>query len=228
MQAISEKFNDEVTGRLYTGDSTHVPGTQRLRVGVTGHRRDQLDPADVPALTGRIRHILELVSGATGGPGTLISSLAEGADQIVATEALDLGFRLVCPLPFSRTEYELDFTEPQTRAAYWSLLQRASEVQELPGLRTTADSEQTAYAAAGDRVLEDADLLIAVWNGNAARGTGGTAEVVAKAAGAAIPTVWVSVSPPHSVQLLEPTSMIPEHVKPAARAIEGGLRIHSI
>jgi hypothetical protein len=210
---------------LHAGDQNHVPMNERLRIGVTGHRRDQPELGDAPALAAQIRAVLEQIGGSTGGPGTLISSIAEGADQIAAEEALALGFRLVCPLPFSRAEYERDFLDERSRATYRSLLRRASEVQELPGTRTHSDSEQLAYAAAGDRVLKDAELLIAIWNGSAARGTGGTAEVVAKAVRAGIPTVWISALPPHSVQLLEPISDIPARVRPAARAIERDLRM---
>jgi len=41
------------------------------------------------------------------------------------------------------------------------------------------------------RVVDLADLLIAVWDGKPARGPGGTADVVAYAASAGKPYVWL-------------------------------------
>jgi hypothetical protein len=198
------------------------------RIGVTGHRLDVLDGNHVGELTAVVRNLLIAVKQATSNPPSLVSSLAEGADQIVAEVGLDLDYKLICPLPFSRDEYANDFQDPIALARFRELVSRAAEVQELPGLRTSDRSEQLAYAAAGERVLEESELLIAVWNGGAARGPGGTAEIVAKAAAAGIPTVWISASPPHAIQLLEPTAAMSEHIKPATRAIEEHIQCREI
>ena len=40
------------------------------------------------------------------------------------------------------------------------------------------DSTDTAYMDAGLRMLDEIDLLVAVWDGQAARGLGGTAQLV--------------------------------------------------
>jgi len=88
-----------------------------LRVGVTGHRPDDLAHADAVALRARIREVLERLGaeaitvaeadagvefGADPPELRLISPLAEGADRIVAQEALDAGYSVHAPLPFPR------------------------------------------------------------------------------------------------------------------------------
>lgn len=198
------------------------------RIGVTGHRLDVLDGTHVGELTDVVRNLLVAVKRSSRRPPTLISSLADGADQIAAEAGLELGFHLLCPLPFARDEYARDFQDSVALGRYRDLVSRATEVQELPGLRTSDRSEQLAYASAGERVLEESELLIAVWNGEAARGPGGTAEIVAKAAAAGIPTVWILATPPHAIQLLEPTKSMSERIKPATRAIEEYIRCRRV
>src|SRR6476661_8691333 len=69
-----------------------------LVVGVTGHRN--LRAADVPALHGQVRaFFLDLRARYPALPISVLSSLAEGSDQLVAQVALELGLRVVAPLP---------------------------------------------------------------------------------------------------------------------------------
>ena len=103
---------------------------------------------------------------------SLVSSLAEGADRIVAEAALRLNFSLTAILPFERSIYRHDFSTADSRAAFDTLLGGAESVVELDG-RRGADAK--AYAAAGIEMLAKADILIAIWNQKPADGEGGTA-----------------------------------------------------
>ena len=97
-----------------------------LIVGVAGHRR--LPDAQL-ALRGVVRDLL--LDFRNRYPSTrivLLSALAEGADRLVAREALELGFSLVVPLPMAREEYEKDFATPESLAEFRSLLLRAESV----------------------------------------------------------------------------------------------------
>ena len=231
MAIIAQEFSRIAmakTGEHLNSINTRGNADTGPRIGVTGHRPDVLESKHVRELTDVVRNLLIAVKGVTSKPPALVSSLAEGADQIVAEVGLDLDFKLICPLPFARDEYAKDFQDPIALTRFRDLVSRAIEVQELPGLRTSDRSEQLAYASAGERVLEESELLIAVWNGEAARGPGGTAEIVAKAAAAGIPTVWISATPPHAIQLLEPPVSMSEHIKPATRAIEEHIRCREI
>ena len=57
------------------------------------------------------------------------------------------------------------------------LLARADRVEVL----TALGSDEEAYMAAGRRVVDEADYIIAIWDGLPAAGLGGTGDVVAYA-----------------------------------------------
>lgn len=178
------------------------PAANSLVLGVTGHRADLLSDEDIPKLRWTVRKVLVAFADSSTGPRTLVSSLAEGADQLVAEEALSSGYRLICPLPFPRALYERDFVRQESVMTFRRLLDQAAEVEELPGERTTSEADLAAYASAGERMLQRADVLLAIWNGGAARGTGGTAEIIAAAGRKGVPAVWIHASAPHTVRVL--------------------------
>jgi hypothetical protein len=158
------------------------------RVGVTGHRRlvapEGLQPAIDEAL-GRI-------ASAFPAPLTLVSPLAEGADQLVVRRAIALGHRrLIVPLPFPKDDYLSAFTSADAREEFLSLLAQAEEVVVLG--QTPTDVE--AYHAVGRWVLDHADVLIAVWNGRPSHGEGGTGAIVKEARARRLPVVWVRTDP---------------------------------
>ena len=129
----------------------------------------------------------------------LLSALAEGADQIAAEEALRLDCILWCALPFARTEYEVDFSTAETRAAYHALLAQAAAVEELQGTRA---NEEAAYADVGHHVVACSDVLLAIWDGDGAQGPGGTASIVAAALECGRSVIWLDARSPHRIHLL--------------------------
>jgi hypothetical protein len=90
-----------------------------LRVGVTGHRPNKFAPDAVTRVRPQLVSVLKRLCAALdtvhrvhpdaydAAPPVLrvISPLAEGADRLVADEALALGAELVAPLPFARDFY---------------------------------------------------------------------------------------------------------------------------
>jgi len=174
-----------------------------LRVGVTGHRPDRLDQADLPELRARVAEVLSALQDGSCGRVTLVSALAEGADQLVAEVAVAAGLRLVCPLPFPLETYDQDFAVGNALGAFRTLLEQAAEVEELPGSRSSPSVEAAAYAAVGARIVDRADVLLAIWDGARSRGAGGTADVVAQARRVGVPTVWIAATPPHRVTILD-------------------------
>lgn len=172
-----------------------------LRVGVTGHRglaeADQARFAaaaarvlrDVRAAVERLHAAEQAIFSEARPLLRLVSSLAEGADQITAEAALAEGYALQAPLPFARAEYEKDFKDDRTLARFRSLTSRAEAVFELAGDR---HEPERAYEAAGYMALRASDLLIALWDGRRAAGRGGTAEIVQAAVDDGIPVVWIT------------------------------------
>lgn len=136
-----------------------------MTIGITGH---QHIPAPAIALVeARIRAILS----AAGSP-RCVSSLASGADQLFAQLALDCAATLHVVIP-SR-HYEATFTSELDRERYYALLRQASTTELLP----FQEPSEEAFLRAGMRVTDLSDQLIAVWDGEAAVGKGGTADVV--------------------------------------------------
>ena len=173
----------------------------RVYVGVTGHRPNRLVGGPIADLRSRVRETVSaIITASPTGLVTILSPLAEGTDRIVAIEALAAGCDLIFPLPFPRDEYLQDFATPVSQAEYRALLGRAREVIELSGSRDTPESVDAAYAAAGQYLVGASDLLIAIWDGGSARGSGGTADVVAAAVACRVPVIWID-------------SLVPRHVR---------------
>ena len=160
-----------------------------LAVGVTGHRSEVLAKGDLGRLRERIREAFVMIEAAGRailererdcfGPDPLrlrfVSPIADGADQIAAELALDLGWELHAIIPFARDYYRSSLANDAARERFDALLRRASGVLELPG--EPADSLD-AYIMTGRATVAHSDLLIAVWDGMPPRGRGGTGEVV--------------------------------------------------
>lgn len=149
------------------------------RIGITGHQG--LPETAAAYAAGKIRELLSVADAPLTGYG----SLAEGADQIFAQELLAAGGSLHVVIPAKG--YEGTFSDTN-RETYFELLLRAVEVTRLP---YPAPSEE-AYDAAGQWVACHSEVLIAVWDGEPARGLGGTADAVAHARrlGRTVHVVW--------------------------------------
>ena len=181
-------------------------------VGITGHRKEALPPDGLAAVEERLRHVLRSLADAAAVTHasnaeffsaqpprlTFVSPLADGADQMGARIALELGFELHAILPFGRDEYRSDLGDAASREGLDELLGRATCVLELPGDRS---AELDAYVMAGRATVAHSDLLIAVWDGLPPRGRGGTGEVVRVAHDRATPLVHVPVDASEPVSL---------------------------
>ena len=139
-----------------------------MRIGITGHQ-ELNDPAAWTWVRSMLRHE---VGGATL-PLVGVTSLAVGTDQLFARVVLDLGGSLLAVLPFA--DMERSFS-PEHLYAYRELVKKAS-VEVL----TTSGSDEDAYFAAGQRVVDLSDRILAVWDGGPAKGKGGTADIVSYA-----------------------------------------------
>ena len=141
-------------------------------VGFTGHRQ----MADAPAVAEAIRRALSLLRREVPGNWVALSSEAVGSDQVFVREAraLGLGWHAILPLP--RAEFARDF-EPGEWPGVEALLAGAEHVRVITEYGTRED----AYLDCGMETVNSADLLLALWDGQPARGRGGTADVIAYA-----------------------------------------------
>jgi hypothetical protein len=149
-----------------------------VRIGITGHIRLAAGTRRLvgAALAARLRRYADRrVYGVT--------CLAEGADQLFATEVLAAGGAYEVVLP--ALDYRAQIGR-RNRRRFDRLLAHAQDVTYV-----CRESSPVAYAAAGDRMLDRVDRLIAVWDGSPG-GPGGTADVVAAARRRRLPVeiVW--------------------------------------
>ena len=173
-----------------------------LVIGVTGHRPDHLE--DGPALRRVVRGVLTSIGCDTSAE--VVSPLAEGADRIVTEEAADLGAQIGAVLPFPASRYVEDFADRASCGVFTEWLQQADEVDIISAQATDED----AYLAAGQRVVERATLMVAIWDGEPARGRGGTADIVAHARVHGVPVVWIGATAPHRVTVMRAGRSLPE------------------
>lgn len=151
------------------------------RIAVTGHMN--LTAAAAALVDAAMR---ELLAGEQGTGLVGISCLAKGADQIFARAVLDAGGQLIAVLP--SLNYREQKVEPGNLELFDELLARAAEVRRMP----FAESSRQAYEAANHELLDLADRLVAVWDGQPGKDQGGTGAVVeqARRLGKPVQVVW--------------------------------------
>ena len=165
-----------------------------LGVGVTGHRLERLGADCVGPLTAAAAQVLERIEAAADSVRTglrVVSSLADGADCIVAEAGLARGWRLDAVLPFAGDGNQPDFTAAGSWPTHEGLVARAGAVFELPGDRAASGGAGIAYERAGRIVLAQSDMLVAIWDGSEAGKRGGAVQMVSEAVLAGIPVIHI-------------------------------------
>jgi hypothetical protein len=138
-------------------------------VGITGHQ--DLDAA-IDWCRDRLEELVVSLPVTHG-----YTCLAAGADQLFAEVLLRRAIPFTAVIPCE--QYESAFASSTARERYAALLAAAQETIALP----YAQPSEAAFMAAGQRLAESVDALIAIWDGEKARGLGGTADIVAYAQG---------------------------------------------
>ncbi|MBX7169189.1 MAG: hypothetical protein K1X74_22835 [Pirellulales bacterium] len=135
----------------------------------------------------------------------VVSPLAEGADQLVAERVLQRAPTTIDPshtpprldavLPMALEKYRVDFTTAEVRDHFERLLARAATTNEADRLLPTdvepGPRRDEAYQLAGHAVVNRCDVLVALWDGHPAGGTGGTQQIVQYAIDQGRPVIWI-------------------------------------
>jgi hypothetical protein len=170
------------------------PDRLPLVIGVTGHR--DLRETDLLELEAKVSSVIaglrrDYLGHDSETPIVVLSSLAEGADRLVARVALAQGASLIAPMPMPVAEYRRDFVpglKPGNAAEFDDLLLQAIAVPVMPftpgnsieAVREDAEKRKEQYRAVGVFIVQHCNVLIALWDGDSdAMSAGGTAEVVA-------------------------------------------------
>jgi hypothetical protein len=172
----------------------HAAPATALVVGVTSHR--DLAPAQLPELRQRLKEAfaglhdrfpeLQLI---------VLSPLAEGGDRLVAEVGLELGARLIVPLPLPAAMYAQDFATAQSREQFQRLLGQAEAVAlplpdgegDIEALHVQGAMRDRQYLLAGLYVASHCHVLFALWDGSDEGGLGGTAQIVRYYLGGPLP-----------------------------------------
>ena len=150
-----------------------MPGASTLPlfrvVGFSGHRQ----VADPIAAARAITTALGLLRQEAPGEWIGLSSVATGSDQLFVEQVLNLGLSWHAILPLPRAEFEKDFA-----AADWAGVEQLLKLAGHLLVINENGSREDAYLDCGMETVNGADVLIALWDGELARGKGGTADVV--------------------------------------------------
>ena len=153
-----------------------------LTIGVTGHR--DLVADEVPALKEKVRNFfLQLKTEFPDLDLQLITPLAEGSDRLVTDIALEMGIRLIVPLPMPRADYERDFSSTAAVEDFREALKNARVINlrtlpEFQGQPMTESIRDRQYAQLGIFISNHSQVLLALWDGKPSDATGGTSSVV--------------------------------------------------
>ena len=150
-----------------------------MNLGITGHQRLP-DPSSWEWVERSIGETLDQISG----PLVAVTSLAIGADQLLAQLVLARGGTVRAILPFE----DIERTFEKDALLEYRRLVNQSDVEVLP----PHDTDEDAYLAAGQRVADLADVMIAVWDGQPAKGKGGTADIVRYSLERNVPLVHIN------------------------------------
>jgi len=149
-------------------------------VGVLGHRRLD-DPATLGARIEEQLRGLATAVAARGGETHAYVSAAAGTDLLAIRAARSLGLPVHILLPLDEAEFLEDFAEfpawrDEARAALAEA--RAHPRRDSVQVAPTTGQRPSCYFDADARIVEGADVIVAVWNGTAAAGLGGTGQTV--------------------------------------------------
>lgn len=151
-----------------------------MRVGITGHRGLSGESAELVK-----KAIREIIIQHPAAELTGVSCIADGPDTWFAQEVLNHGGNLEVVIPAD--DYR-DSLPTWHHADYDALLSRSTE-RHATGIPR---SDSQAHMAGSEILVGLVDEVIAVWDGQPARGYGGTADVVWYAQTNAVPVqiVW--------------------------------------
>ena len=99
-------------------------GSAGVRLGVTGHRTF--------AGAAAVAVLVDDVLAQLGPRGCVVTSLAEGADRLVAQRAEHAGWTHEVVLPLDAADYEADFADAASVAEFRGLLASAAASMKLP------------------------------------------------------------------------------------------------
>lgn len=159
-------------------------------IGITGHR--DLNESTSTQLAVKIQQFLdEIITLLPNTPIEIITGMADGADRILAKEAINKGLNIHAVLPMSEAEYKADFSD-ESWQDYQKILTNTlvrTTVLAVENIDNIKAQEQGSernkyYHALAQYLVEQSNVIIAVWDGVNRGLKGGTGDVVLSFLGA--------------------------------------------
>ncbi|MBM7840936.1 putative phage-like protein YoqJ [Alkalihalobacillus xiaoxiensis] len=136
-----------------------------MKIGITGHQ----DLSEVPSIN-KLKALLKLLIEREGG-NLAYTSLAIGADQIFADVCTELSIDYCAIIPAE--DYIKNFDKKE-KSNYKRLLNGATNIHLMPFKKSTEE----AFYRAGLYISDCSDCIVAIWDGEEAKGLGGTGDIV--------------------------------------------------
>lgn len=138
---------------------------------------------------------------------TMVNSLAEGVDQLAAEAAIEANLiqNLCVPSPFTVKEYKANFMSDVYRDKFDALIKNKNISCIISELDCSTDPEHlpAGYEAAADILLDNTDILIAIFDKNREAKTGGSRETVDIALKRDIPVIYIDPYDPAKVSIFQ-------------------------
>lgn len=149
------------------------------KIGVTGHR----DIEETDELKNRVETVLSNLGLAE--ECEIITALADGADMFVTEIAIEkhsekLKVKVNVILPYEKDQY-IKSINKNNRERFEFLLAKNSEARTCEWIgcaENEEDQKKEQYELCGRKIVNECDVLIALYDGEESRGKGGTAEIV--------------------------------------------------
>lgn len=179
-----------------------------ILVGVTGHR--DIRSKDADTITVSLATQLKVIKARyPSSPIRLLTGLAEGADRIAATAALEIdGVEIAMVLPLPEDDYIKDFSSQSSIKEYTYLRNRATRVYPT-FVNLNVNERADYYRKAGEFIALNSQIVIAIWDGVFEQLTaGGTAEILKGGTADVISMCRRGLRSNGTLALPEPTSII--------------------
>lgn len=150
-------------------------------IGLIGHRK--LSDSEIPLLQEAFDEYLSKILGALKHtPVLVLTSLAEGADRLAHKSKFRNQIQICSVLPFAIEEYAKDFPGRARHAEFRAAIDDSDFVISFSPKTSTSKMTEAernkAYKDSAFWICDQANSLYAIWDGNSARGIGGTADTV--------------------------------------------------
>jgi hypothetical protein len=166
--------------------------TNYWTIGFSGHRVLKNEDEIAAIIADQLQKIRADVVGELAA----ISSIAVGGDTVFAEQVWNAGIKWIALLPFPEDEFKKDAKFGDEPESVW--MKRWERSKESLDKAVVTDiwspvRDEKSYKDVGINMVDECDILIAVWDGQKAKGPGGTAEIVAYARAQRIPkpVVWI-------------------------------------